>query len=142
MSTDPEPAQHETQPTPAPRRRRVLVVDDNEEAAEALALLLDLGGHDVATANEGRAALALAREMRPDTMLCDIDLPDMSGYDLARALRTDASVPPLYLVALSGYTRDRDRELALEAGFDVHLGKPVDPDRLEQMLAGDYPERR
>jgi two-component system CheB/CheR fusion protein len=61
----------------------------------------------------------------------------MSGYDLARALRGDASVGPLFLVALSGYTRARDRELALEAGFDVHLGKPVDPDRLERMLSSD-----
>jgi two-component system CheB/CheR fusion protein len=120
---------------------RILIVDDNEEAAEALAMLLDLSGHHVKTAGDGRAALALAREMRPDTMLCDIDLPDMSGYDLARALRGDASVAGVYLVALSGFTRPRDRELALEAGFDLHLAKPVDADRLDRVLAGEDPPR-
>ena len=104
-------------------------------------MLLDLVGHDVATAGDGRRALTLVRQMRPDTMLCDIDLPDMSGYDLARAVREDASAAGVFLVALSGYTWERDRALALEAGFDLHLAKPVDPDRLERMLAGEYPPR-
>jgi CheY-like chemotaxis protein len=112
-----------------------LVVDDNEDAAEALAVWLQDLGHDVVMVANGAAAIASARERRPDTVLCDIGLPDMSGYDLARALRADAVLAAVQLIALSGYAQPRDRELAKEAGFDLHFGKPVDPDALERSLA-------
>jgi CheY-like chemotaxis protein len=116
--------------------RRVLVVDDNVEAAEALAIWLEDLGHDVVMVSNGADALASARARRPDAVVCDIGLPDMSGYDLARELRADALFAEVRLIALTGYARPRDRELAQAAGFDLHFGKPVDPDALERSLGG------
>jgi CheY-like chemotaxis protein len=112
--------------------RRVLVVDDNRDAADSMALLLRLGGHDVVIAESGHAALETEREQRPDLVLLDIGLPDVDGYEVARRLR--AAGCPAILAALTGYGQPEDRERALEAGFDEHLVKPVDPRALERLL--------
>jgi CheY-like chemotaxis protein len=119
--------------TPAPRR--VLVVDDNLDAAEGLAMLLSLKGHQVATAYDGQGAIDRAREFVPDVVLLDIGLPRLDGFEVARRLRQEHAGRPLLLVALTGYGQERDRLRAREAGFDHHLLKPVRLEMLEQLLA-------
>jgi signal transduction histidine kinase/DNA-binding response OmpR family regulator len=117
-------------------KHRVLVVDDNRDAAHSAATLLELAGHIVRTAYTGADGLAVAGEFRPDVMLCDIGLPGgMSGYDVARAIRQDVDLPAIYLIAVTGYGRDEDHRQAEEAGFDLHLTKPVDCQRLFDILA-------
>jgi CheY-like chemotaxis protein len=115
-------------------RRRVLVVDDNHDAAASLGMLLELGGHDVRVAHGGRAALALAQTFRPDLALLDIGMPDMSGIDVARTLRREPWGGAIVLVALTGWGQDEDRRRTLEAGFVHHLTKPVDPEQIESLL--------
>ncbi len=120
--------------TPAAgRSRRVLVVDDSHDAAESLAELVEMFGHVVEVAHDGPTALARARANPPDVILCDIGLPGMSGYDVARALRATAG-DSLQLVAVSGYAQPEDLKRAAEAGFDRHVAKPPDPDELERLL--------
>jgi CheY-like chemotaxis protein len=108
--------------------RRILVVDDNVDSAESMATLLRLEGHDVRTLYAGERVAAAARDFRPDVILLDIGLPGMTGYDVARSVRTDpdAGGAAIRLIALSGYGRPEDRERARAAGFDEHLVKPVD----------------
>jgi CheY-like chemotaxis protein len=113
---------------------RVLVVDDNEDSALSLAMLLEMQGHAVTTAFRGSEALQKAVEEPPDVALLDIGLPDMNGYELARRLRSSPGATPLTLVALTGWGQDEDRRAAEGAGFDHHFTKPVDPDALEQLL--------
>jgi signal transduction histidine kinase/CheY-like chemotaxis protein len=123
-------------PAPAPpERRRVLIADDNRDAAESLALLLELSGHEVRIAHLGRAALSLAQTFRPDVALLDIGMPDLSGYEVARALRQEPWATALQLIALTGWGQDDDRRSALEAGFDHHLTKPIDTDQLLTLIA-------
>lgn len=110
--------------------RRVLVVDDNEEAAETLAAILDMDGHEVAVARNGQQALELAQARRPDVILLDIGLPDMDGYEVARRLRRTEATAGGLLVALTGYGQPKDIARAHEAGFDRHFVKPVDIDHL------------
>lgn len=119
----------------SPERRRVLIADDNRDAAESLALLLELAGHEVRVAHLGHTALSLAQTFRPDVALLDIGMPDLSGYDVARALRQESWATDLQLIALTGWGQDDDRRRALEAGFDHHLTKPIDPDRLGSLIA-------
>jgi len=114
--------------------RRILVADDNRDAAESLAMLLEMAGHEVRVAHHGRAALAVAQAFRPDTALLDIGMPEMSGYEVAQALRSEPWAVGLRLIALTGWGQDSDRRRALEAGFDHHLIKPVDPDQLAGMM--------
>ncbi|ACL65079.1 histidine kinase [Anaeromyxobacter dehalogenans 2CP-1] len=121
-------------PAGAAGPRRVLVVDDNVDAAETLAELLRHAGHEVAIAHDGPGALAAARAGAPDVVLCDIGLPGMSGYDVARALRRERG-PGLLLVAISGYALPEDVHAAHEAGFDRHLAKPPRPDEVERAVA-------
>ncbi|HEY8607740.1 MAG TPA: response regulator [Noviherbaspirillum sp.] len=109
----------------AARKQRVLVVDDNPDAVEMMQMLLDASGYETASAYDAPSALERARAYRPDTILLDIGLPGMSGYDAARALRAIPEVAGAVMIALTGYGQARDRELALEAGFDHHLVKPV-----------------
>jgi CheY-like chemotaxis protein len=115
-------------------RRRVLVVDDNRDAAETLGQLVELLGHDVALAYDGPGALELARRIAPDLVLCDIGLPGMDGYEVARRLR-QGGARDLALVAVSGYAQPEDVARALEAGFDAHVAKPPDPEKLAGLLA-------
>ena len=121
--------------TPAPRPvrpKRILVVDDNRDAAESLAELLSLDGHAVSTAFDGHEALRAIEANPPEVVLLDIGLPGMNGYELAHRLR---EVGVARLVALTGYGQPEDRERALRAGFHHHLVKPIDPNVLAQILA-------
>src|ERR1051326_6650681 len=91
-------------------------------------------GHEAAVAHSGRAGIELARQMRPDVVLCDIGLPEISGFDVARALRADAATKDALLTAITGYRQSEDGRRATEAGFDRHLTKPVDFDDLIALL--------
>jgi CheY-like chemotaxis protein len=113
-------------------RRRILVVDDSQDSAESLALLLELHGHEVRTAFAGPAALETASAFCPDVVLLDIGLPGMDGYEVARRLRAEHG--GCRLIALTGYGRDDDRRRSREAGFDHHLVKPVDLEELTRLL--------
>ena len=121
--------------SPERSRGTILVVDDNDDLAEAMSYLLEELGYHPTTARDGASALARARELHPVAMLCDIDLPDMSGYMLARAVRAEPGLGGVRLIAVSGHTRPQERERAQAAGFELHLGKPVDADLLERALA-------
>jgi signal transduction histidine kinase len=109
---------------------RILVVDDNHDAAEATKVLLELGGHEVKMVGDGHEALASAPVFAPDVILLDIGLPMMDGYQVARRLREVAETRASCLIALTGYGQPADRERARAAGFDHHLTKPADPDAL------------
>ena len=113
--------------------RLVLVVDDNRDAAETLAQIVELLGHRVDVAHDGAEALAKTDARRPDVVLCDIGLPGMDGYEVARQLRARHG-DAIRLVAVSGYAQQEDLALATRAGFDGHLAKPVDPARIEDVL--------
>jgi PAS domain S-box-containing protein len=140
LPAEPEPAARTGTPRPAavaPSKRRVLVVDDNADAADTLAMVLSMRGYDVRVARDGPAALDTARQFLPQLVLLDIGLPGMDGYAVARALRADGRSGPLRLVALTGYGREEDRRRSAEAGFDDHVVKPIAPDELLQLLAAD-----
>ena len=115
--------------------RRVLVIEDNLDAAESLREVLEFGGHTVELANSGRDGIEKSRAFRPDVILCDIGLPGMDGYEVARRLRADKSLASAYLVALTGYALPEDLAKAKEAGFDEHIAKPASLERIEQLLA-------
>jgi PAS domain S-box-containing protein len=119
---------------PAARGWRVLVVDDNEDSAEMMAKLLKRTGHDVRTAYTGTAALDVAAAHQPDAVLLDIGLPEINGYEVARRLRLLPHLKDVKLVAMTGYGQDTDRQLAREAGFDSHLTKPVDFEKVQEVL--------
>src|SRR5262245_47190824 len=106
---------------------RVLVVEDNRDAAESLRQLLYYYGYEVAVAYTGQEGLRAAKRMRPDVVLCDIGLPDSNGFVVAAALREDPQTCEARLIAVTAYGQDEDRRRAREAGFDLHLVKPVDP---------------
>jgi PAS domain S-box-containing protein len=117
-------------------RRRVLLVDDNVDAAESLALLLRLQGHDVRVAHDGPAALRAVAAERPEVVFLDIGMPGMDGYEVCRRLRQLRGVDGVRVVALTGWGQDEDRRRSREAGFDLHLVKPVEPEALHEVLAG------
>ncbi|VTT96645.1 pas pac sensor hybrid histidine kinase : PAS/PAC sensor hybrid histidine kinase OS=Haliangium ochraceum (strain DSM 14365 / JCM 11303 / SMP-2) GN=Hoch_3141 PE=4 SV=1: GAF_2: HisKA: HATPase_c: Response_reg: PAS_9: HisKA: HATPase_c: Response_reg [Gemmataceae bacterium] len=119
--------------------RRVLVVDDNVDAAESLAQLLQLMGHDTRTAHEGEAGVEAAERFRPDLILLDIGMPRLNGYDAARRIRARPWGRSVVLVALTGWGQDDDRRRTAEAGFDHHLVKPVEPQVVLGLLAGLTP---
>jgi PAS domain S-box-containing protein len=121
-------------PEVTPARRHVLVVDDNRDAAETLAELVGHLGHRVEVAHDAFDALARVVDEVPDVVLCDIGLPGMDGYELARQLRALTERHDVRLVALSGYAQPEDIARALEAGFDAHVAKPPDPERLAGLL--------
>jgi CheY-like chemotaxis protein len=114
----------------AARPRRILVVDDAPDGADTLAALLELLDHQVATAYSGRQAIAVAAEFLPEVVFLDIGLPDMSGYDVARALRQLEGLSNVYLVALTAYSREEDRRRAFDAGFNDHMAKPIEFERI------------
>jgi signal transduction histidine kinase/ActR/RegA family two-component response regulator len=117
--------------------RRILLIDDNRDAADSMAILLRLAGHDVRTAYDGQTALALARVQLPEVVICDISMPGMGGLELARHLRQDLGLRDCLLVALSGYAQEEDRHRSQEAGFNAHLAKPVRLDSLKALLASE-----
>ncbi|MEQ8663931.1 MAG: ATP-binding protein, partial [Gammaproteobacteria bacterium] len=126
-----------TAPAPA---MRILVVDDNADAAEALTQLLALSGHVVETAHAGDAALRLVASFAPEVVLLDIGLPDIDGFAVARAIRSRTSAP--LLVAVTGWGNRADKERAAEAGFAAHMTKPIDLETLHRLLAGLHDSRR
>jgi len=115
-------------------RRRVLIIEDNDDARQMLRHLLDHAGHEVHEAAEGADGLARALALSPDAVIVDIGLPGLDGYSIARRLR-EAGPPGVLLVAITGYGQDGDRQRSREAGFDVHLTKPIDPLVLDALLA-------
>lgn len=126
-------------PSSSPRRR-ILVVDDNVDAADSLRDMLTLAGHEVAVAYDGPTGVEKARSFRPDIAICDIGLPGMDGYAVARAIRTDPTLSDTALVAFSGYARPDDQSRADEAGFDDHLAKPASLEQVERVIS--HTERR
>jgi PAS domain S-box-containing protein len=120
---------------PAPYFRRVLIADDNQDAADSLAMILEMGGHDVRAVHDGRAALSAAQSFRPDIVLLDIGMPQLNGYEVARALRRESWGTGITLIALTGWGQESDRQKAIDAGFDRHLTKPIDPEALESLLS-------
>ena len=129
-----EPVVQSTAPL---RALRIMVVDDNVDAAESLAMMLELDGHSVIRAHDARAAIAIARSERPRVMLLDIGLPDIDGYELARRLRALPEVDNALLIAVTGYGQAEDRRRAEDAGFDRYLIKPVEFESLRSMLQED-----
>ena len=126
---------HGAEPSGSLQSRRVLVVDDNTDAAEMLATLLTIDGHDVRTAASGPAALEILKDFDPQVAFLDIGLPGMSGYELARRIRADARLEGITLVAVTGWGQDEDRRQSKEAGLDYHLTKPVDPREVQALVA-------
>jgi CheY-like chemotaxis protein len=116
--------------------RRVLIVDDNEDAANSLAMILKLGGHETLSVYTAADALTRAVAFKPDVVLLDIGLPGMDGYEVAQQMRELPGLRDVRLIAVTGYGRSEDRMRAREAGFDDHLVKPVEFGALEQTLAG------
>ena len=121
-------------PAPPPRRRRVLIIEDNLDAAETLRLVLEMGDHEVTVAYDGRDGIEKVRAFHPDLVLCDIGLPEMDGYAVARAIRADPALASTELVAVTGYALPDDLRKVREAGFDRHLAKPVPLAQLEEVL--------
>jgi CheY-like chemotaxis protein len=119
----------------APTKHRVLLIEDNVDAAESMRDALELDGYVVALAFDGSDGIAMARAFHPDLVLCDIGLPGMDGYDVARAFRADTALCRVRLVAVTGYAQPEDVARALAAGFDEHLGKPASMQRLRKALA-------
>ncbi|HEX6320728.1 MAG TPA: response regulator, partial [Burkholderiales bacterium] len=118
----------------AKRNVRVLVVEDNRDAAESLRRLLQLSGYEVSLAYTGQEGLRAAKQLHPDVILCDIGLPDSNGFVVAGALRGDPDTAGVRLIAVTAYGADEDRRRARAVGFDLHLVKPVDPDVLLEKL--------
>jgi CheY-like chemotaxis protein len=115
---------------------RLLVVDDNPDAADTLALLLRLQGYEVRVAHDGPTALATARDYRPRLIFLDLCMPGLDGYEVARRLRQQPDCQEFVLVALTGWGQQEDHHRTKEAGFDHHLVKPPEPKALEELLAG------
>jgi len=114
--------------------RRVLIIEDNPDTALAMKDSMELSGHEVRTAQDGTGGLEEARAFLPDVVLCDLGLPGIDGYEVARRIRADDRLEHLFLVALSGYATEADRERSRAAGFDRHLAKPPDIDALEKLI--------
>jgi CheY-like chemotaxis protein len=112
---------------------RLLIVDDNQDTVESLAMLMRLNGHDVVTADSGPAALEVVFADERDVIMLDIGLPSINGYEVARRIRAHEAMP--VLIAMTGYGQPEDRQKSKEAGFDYHLTKPVDPKRLQELLS-------
>ncbi len=117
------------------KARRILVVDDNEDAANTLAMILKLEGHDVDTAYSGAEAFERIEKFRPEIVLLDIGLPGLDGYQVAERVRMQPALRDVHLVAMTGYGQEADRQRTREAGFAAHLVKPVDFDDLSHALA-------
>ncbi len=118
-----------------PASQKVLVVDDNTDSADSLALLLSLDGHQTRTAYSGPDAIREARDFMPETVFLDIGLPGMNGYEVAKAIREESLNPDMILVALTGWGSQEDRNQSVEAGFNFHITKPVDLEELEKIFA-------
>jgi DNA-binding response OmpR family regulator len=112
-----------------------MIIDDNKDSADTLAYLLKNRGHEVKTVHAGSSALASARSFRPAIVLLDIGLPGISGYEVARQLRDEPELHDLIIIAVSGYGQEEDVMRARESGFDDYAVKPIDPGRLDELIA-------
>ena len=138
LPLQPEPAavtEMPAAPGRAPKRLRVLVVEDNRDAADSLKMLLEVFGYEVTVAYTGPSGVEAAKAWRPDAVVCDIGLPGLDGYGVARALRRHPATAKARLIAVTGYGGEEDRRQSREAGFDAHLTKPADPTALQELLA-------
>jgi PAS domain S-box-containing protein len=134
------------QPTTSPAttpaiKRRVLIADDNRDAAQSLAMLLEMDGHSVTVVHDGRQALASIEASRPDVALLDIGMPEVDGYQVARRVRGDTRYTQMLLIAVTGWGQESDKARAMGAGFDLHFTKPLEPTSLLELLRGDLPAR-
>jgi CheY-like chemotaxis protein len=132
------PESHNEEPQRDPVRtsgQRLLVVDDNQDAADSLAMMLRLQGHHVRVANDGVAALEIMKSYRPVLVFLDLGMPKMDGYEVARRLRRQPGLEHVRLAALTGWGQQEDRRRTAEAGFDHHFIKPVEPNAIEGLLA-------
>ena len=117
------------------KSRRILVVDDNADAAQTLGMVLELSGHQVHLAHDGEQAVSKARDLAPEIALVDIGLPKLNGYGVAEAIRAESWGEKMLLIALTGWAQEEDKRRALAAGFNFHLTKPVDPDQVDELIA-------
>lgn len=122
--------------------KRLVIADDNRDAAESLAMLMRLEGHEVYLAHDGPSALQALSEHRPDFALLDIGMPGLTGYEIARAARARPELDAVKLVAITGWGQASDKARALEEGFDIHMTKPVDVDRLLALLQSEADSER
>jgi two-component system CheB/CheR fusion protein len=122
-----------------PSPRRLLVVEDDPDVAQSLALILRCDDHDVRIAYDGPAALQVLSKLKPDVVLLDVGLPGMDGYQVARRMREEALESRLTIIAMSGYGQAEDHSQSMEAGCDAHLVKPVQPSVLRSMLGAQVP---
>jgi len=120
-------------------KRRVLIADDNHDAATSLAMLLELEGHEVTVVHDGRQALQNIESLNPDVAMLDIGMPEIDGYEVARRVRQKPAGRGLMLIAVTGWGQETDRARAMEAGFDLHFTKPVEPERLIELLRAGAP---
>jgi CheY-like chemotaxis protein len=128
LKTDAKPKE------PAKPARRILVADDNRDAADSLALMLEMLGHEVSQANDGLEAIEAAKRVQPELIFLDLGMPRMNGYDAARLIRTAPECNSAILVALTGWGQEEDRRRSLEAGFNHHIVKPIDFTVVENLL--------
>jgi CheY-like chemotaxis protein len=119
--------------------RRILIADDNRDAAESLGMLLQVAGHEVHVACDGAAALELAERLTPDVAVLDIGMPGLNGYEVAERIRGESWGREMFLIAMTGWGQQSDKDKARLAGFNHHLTKPTDPNRLEQLLTDAGP---
>ena len=118
-----------------PNRFRILVVDDNHDSALSLAMMLSIMGHETRTAHDGESAVSTAESFLPDVVLLDIGLPKLNGYEVAQRIRENAWGASMFLIAVTGWGQEEDRQRSSEVGLNVHMVKPVEPAALERLLA-------
>ncbi len=118
------------------RRFRILVVDDNYDSALSLAMMLSIMGHETRTAHDGESAVETAEAFLPEVVLLDIGLPKLNGYEVAQRIRERPWGTSMFLIAVTGWGQDEDRQRSSEVGLNVHMVKPVEPSELEKLLAG------
>jgi CheY-like chemotaxis protein len=118
------------------RRFKILVVDDNHDSALSLSMMLSIMGHETRTAHDGESAVTTAETFLPEVVLLDIGLPKLNGYEVAQRLREQTWGRAMYLIAVTGWGQEEDRQRSSEVGLNVHMVKPVEPAALEKLLAG------
>jgi CheY-like chemotaxis protein len=123
-------------PQPPVQRFKILVVDDNHDSALSMSMMLSIMGHDTRTAHDGETAVATAQTFLPDVVLLDIGLPKLNGYEVAQRIREQSWGAAMYLIAVTGWGQDEDRQRSSEVGLNLHMVKPVEPAALEKLLAG------
>jgi PAS domain S-box-containing protein len=135
------PARANSKSSTSTAKRRVLIADDNQDAADSLAMILEMEGHQVVVVNDGRNALAAIEANRPEVALLDIGMPELDGYEVARRVRGDTRGRNILLIAVTGWGQDADKARAVAAGFDLHFTKPVEPQVILELLRGELPSR-